>query len=138
MKNKPQLYTWAGLYVLCLIFGFLPVTEQGSSLQIFRLILSVGFFVPAGLLLKTALQNRDSKLLKLLRWVGGISLIGTFLLLIVTILCMVAAEEVGILLQVLLNFINPPLVCGQNYALTLFLWACLFFATFIPEKPRKN
>ncbi|MBO5868455.1 MAG: hypothetical protein J6Q54_06080 [Oscillospiraceae bacterium] len=138
MKNKSQLYTWAGLYVLCLIFGFLPVTEQSSSLQIFRLILSLGFFVPAGLLLTNALQNRDSKLLKLLRRCSGISLIGTFLLLIVTILCMVAAEELGILLQVLLNLINPPLVCGQNYALTLFLWACLFFATFIPKNPQKS
>ena len=127
MNNTTLYYIWGGLYLLCALFGFLPDPE---ALRVFLLILSALFFVPPGWLLVNALRQGDKKLLKLLRYISGGVLAGAFLLLLAGILSVAAPEAVGTFLHILMNLLCPPIVTSGQFALCLFLWGCLFFATF--------
>ena len=48
-----------------------------------------------------------------------------------------AAETTNKLLHVLLALVSAPMLCGQYWAMSLFLWACLLFATFIKQPKEK-
>ena len=135
MKNTTLYYIWGGMYLLCALFGFLPSPDGG--LRVFMRILSLLFFVPPAWLLLNGLRQGDRKLLKLLRYLSAGVLATSLLLLITGILSLAAPEGVGTFLHILMNVLCPPIITSGQYALGLFLWGCLFFATFL-DKFGKN
>lgn len=135
MKNKHLYIIWGGLYCLC--FGFGWFSAPAGVLKGFMLLLSLLFFVPPVWLLVNAFRTKDTRVFRILRWISGMALALTFLILLLSILSLAAPEWVGNFLQVLLNLVSVPLACSGQYALGLFLWACVFFSTFF-VKIRKN
>ena len=129
MKNTVLSYIWGGLWLVCALFGFLP-NPQGA-LEVFLFIVSLLFFVPPGWLLINALWEKNGTLLLWLRRISGGVLAAAFGLLMASILALAAPSWVGTLLHILLNVLCAPLVSGGHYALSLFLWACVFFTTFL-------
>lgn len=137
MKNWKYwlLYgSWLWLYLLCA--GLAHVTEPSSLQSAAMTLLSLVFFVPGVILLVDGLRKGDQKQLRLLRWISIASLGLTLVLLVANVLSALASEILGNVLYELLIFVSVPMVCSRHWVLSLFLWACLLFATFIGRKKK--
>ena len=132
MKNKSLLILWSILYVLCALLGFIP--SPTGFLRVLLALFAVAFFVPAFALLYKALTRSNRKLLGFLRLVSALSLGLTLLALVANFLGVLASEAVGNLLYVLLVLVSAPMVCSGYWVASLFVWACLLFATFLKSK----
>ena len=121
MSNTVLFALWGALYALCAGLGF--VAAPGPALRLLMVLLSLAHFVPAFLL-----NRRGSRrILMLVRNLSLAWLVATGVLLVVNILSVMASETLGNFLHGLLTVISSPLVCSDSWALTIFLWACVFF-----------
>ena len=125
MSNTVLYALWGGLYALCAALGF--VTEPENSLRILMIVLSVGLFVPPFVLSYRAAQKKDRRTLLLVRNLAFWWLVLASVLLVVSFLTVFASERLGNLMHVLLTIVASPMVACGNWALVLFLWACVFF-----------
>lgn len=124
---------WIGMYILCCVLGF--VTTANTFSQVLMFLLSLAFFLPPAWLLYRAKKERDEKTLRLVRRVSLISLGSTTTLLVANFLSVLASSEiVGIVLHYMLALVSVPMLCGGNWIVSLFLWACLLFASLPKRK----
>ena len=134
MKKMILYGSWFCLYVICAILGYIiPVT---TTQQVSMLLLSLVFFVPPAILLIDARRKQDKKVLLTLRWISALSLVLTVIFLVLNVVSALFSEATGELLYELLIFASTPMICSQHWMLSIFLWACLFFAT-IGRKKKK-
>ena len=128
MKEKILYAIWASLYILCVGLG---TVENAVGLGKALLIVSaVIFFLPGGALLYHGLQTGNKKVLQRLRLVCLTSLVLTLILIVANLMSVSASAETGKVLYDLLQLFSAPMLCGQYWALSLFLWACLLMASF--------
>ena len=122
--NRTSFYTaWAGLFILCAGLGFIP--EPAGFLKFLMILLTLGFFAVPGWFL-TWLDKRGDKIhIAVVRNLAAVSLGLTLVLILVNVVSFMAPEWVGNLLHILLIIVSTPMVCGQYWVLSLFLWACL-------------
>ena len=121
MSNTVLYILWGVLYALCAGLGFL--TDPGPALRLLMIALSVCLFLPP-----LALNRKgDRRILALVRNLSAAWLALTALLLVANILSVMASETLGNILHGLLTVISSPLVCSGSWALSIFLWACVFF-----------
>ena len=132
MKKSTLYYLWGGAYILCGLLSL--IGKPSGALQVVMTIFSIGFFVPPAVLLAKAFREDDLKSLKLLRLMSILSLVLTLLLFLLNILSLGWSEAVGNFLYYTLVFLSVPMVCSGHYALSLFLWACVLFSTFLKKK----
>ena len=125
MSNTVLYALWGGLYALCAALGF--ISEPGPALRLLMIILSAALFVPVFVLNYRSAKAGDRRTLELVRNLSLAWLVLTSLLLVLSFLTVFASEWVGELLHSLLTIVGSPLVCSDNWALTIFLWACVFF-----------
>ena len=124
---------WGGMYILCCVLGFLP-EQQGFSYWI-MLVVSVAFFVPPFLLLRQAREQEDTKTVKLVRTLSLVSLGVTTLLLVANVLSVLSSTEaLGTVLYYILAVVSVPMLSSQSWGISLFLWACLLFASLSKRK----
>ena len=133
--KKPVIYgIWAVLYFLCLGLGF--INEAGPFGKTLLVSASLLFFVPPAYLTWLGAKQTDWKLSRnlgiLSLCVLGLSLI----FLILNFLSVNFSSQAGLVLHVLLAMVSVPMFCGQQWALGLFLWACLMIVNF--KKRRSN
>lgn len=121
MSNTVLFALWGALYALCAGLGF--VAAPGPALRLLMLALSLAMFVPPFLLNRKG--NRRVRLL--VRNLSLAWLIATAILLPANFLAALAPEMLGNFLHGLLTVLSSPLVCSDSWALTIFLWACVFF-----------
>ena len=126
MNKKLLLALWGGLFVLCAGLGFIP--EPTGILKALLIILAVGFFVPPILLIHLSHKTRDHRTLALVRNLAIASLVLTVILIIANFLSFAASETLGNILNSVLIIVSCPMICGQYWTLSLFLWACLMIA----------
>lgn len=134
MKKRILYIAWAFFYALCAGLGH--VSQPGDAQSVALTLLSLVFFVPGAILLIDALRSGDRKTLLALRWISGASLGLTLLMLVANVLAVMGSEVLGTVLYELLIFVSVPMVCSRHWVLSLFLWACLLFAT-LPLKKKK-
>ena len=128
MSRKVLYLSWLAAYGIC---GALGLIQPTGGLQAGAMTAcSILFFVPPGILLAKAIKKKDLRTMKLIRLISILCLSLTLTCLIANIAVVTASEAVGNILYMLLNFLSVPMVCSQYYALSLFLWGCLLFATF--------
>ena len=127
MKKKIVSALWVFFYLICALIS--NVEQPDASQSVALTVLSLIFFVPPLILLVDALRDRDRKTLFILRLLSILSLTLTLGALIGNIAIVGASETVGIVLHQVLIFVSVPMVCSQHYALSMFLWGCLLFAT---------
>lgn len=125
MSNTVLYALWGGLYALCAALGF--IAEPKNSMRILMIMLSVGLFVPPFVLSYRAAQKKDRRTLLLVRNLSLSWLVLASVLLIVSFLTVFASETLGNLMHVLLTIVASPMVACGNWALAIFLWACVFF-----------
>ena len=136
MKNKILYLIWGGLFILCALLGFIP--EPEGFLYAVLLITAILFFVPGGLLLYNAYRNNDMVTMVTIRTISLISLIATLIFLILNFLSAEAMDAVGDLLYGFLVIFSAPMVCSQNWLISLFLWACLLMTSISLQKQAKK
>ena len=125
MSNTVLYALWGGVYALCAGLGF--VAEPGPTLRLLMIALSVCLFLPPLILNRRAARTEDRRTLLLVQKLALAWLIATGILLPGNFLSALASEAVGDFLHGLLTVISSPLVCSDSWALTIFLWACVFF-----------
>jgi len=126
--NKTTLYSaWAALFVLTAGLGF--AREAVGSLGWLLTALSVLFFVPPGALLYLARKTGDRPLRLLIRNLCLASLGLTLALLVANFLSVLSSPNLGVFLHSLLTILAAPMICSGYWVLSIFLWACLLFAS---------
>jgi len=135
MTKKYLFVLWGGLFILCAGLGFIP--EPAGFLKGMGTALAVFFFVPGFLLLYRARQQRDRRTAVLIRNLAAASLAVTVLLIVANFLSLGAEKAVGDALYAVLVIVSSPMVCGGNWLLSLFLWACLLVASIDILRKRK-
>lgn len=129
MKQRNIYILWLCLYVICFIAGLIPnPTGFGRVLLIF---ISLGFFVPGGMLLYNAHHQQNRKTLIRLRIISLSSLILTVIFFIVNLLSVFASDVAGTVLHIFLAIVSVPMLAMQYWLGSLFLWSCLFIGTFL-------
>ena len=127
MKKTAIYGIWAGLYCLCVGLGFVPETAGFGK---FLLVLTgLVFFLPPFYLVVAARKAESRKTLTALRLISILSLGMTLVLLVLNFLSVYFSARTGLVLYVLLVMVSAPMACCQYWVLSLFLWACLLFAT---------
>ncbi len=133
MSRKGKLaLAWGILYVICTIFGFID-TKNGFLQAIFALV-SIGFFLPGGILLYEAVGENDRRTALRIRYLSITSLCLTILMFIGNVLSLPASEAVGDRMYALLVLVSTPMISSQMWVISLFLWACLLMGSFIKKK----
>ncbi len=128
MKERVLYIAWAVLYAICAALGFYGEAE-GFGKVLFVLTALI-FFLPGAGLLILGYREKNRKILRRVRIISAVSLALTLLFLIANV-AVAAAEATNRLLHVLLVLVSAPMLCGQYWVMSLFLWACLLFATFV-------
>ena len=123
MKKETYFALWGGLFIACVGLGFVPAPQ--GFLKWLLVGLAVAFFVPPMLLAREAARKKDRLMLRLLRNLSIASLLMTVLILIGNFLTVAASETLGNAMYILLVVVSSPMVCGQYWLLSLFLWAFL-------------
>ena len=134
MKEKVLYCAWAILYAICAALGFYG-EAQGVG-RVFFVLTALIFFLPGIGLVVIGLGQQNKKVLRIVRIASVVSLCLTLGLLVANMATVNMSEKVGNLLHVLLVLVSTPMMCGQYWVMSLFLWACLLFATFL--KPKSN
>ena len=135
MKMKPTWLMWLYMFILCAVLGFIP--GPVGFLKFLLVVIAIGFFVP-GFVLLTKADHRDD--LKTIRTVRNISIVALVLAVVMILLNFASAllsKVWGTVLYYVMVVLASPLVCGQYWVLTLFLWACLMFYAISLLKKRK-
>lgn len=132
MKKNVLFCIWLVLYAICAGLGFLenPQGLQKAALMAISLI----FFIPGVILLVDSILKKDKKTLCILRWVSGLSLGLTTLAIIANVFSVFGSAALGSTLYAILILVSVPMVSGQLWFVSLFLWACLFFTTIWARK----
>lgn len=128
MKERVLYIAWAVLYAICVALGFYGEAE-GFGKVLFVLTALI-FFLPGAGLLILGYREKNRKILRRVRIISAVSLALTLIFLIANV-AVAAAEATNRLLHVLLVLVSAPMLCGQYWVMSLFLWACLLFATFV-------
>ena len=136
MKKQYLFALWGGLFILCAAFGFIPT--PGNALKIIMTLLSVAFFIPAGLLLRLSSQTGDCHTAALIRNLAIASLSLTLIFIVANFLSVLSSEALGNFLHSVLIVVSVPMICSQYWVLSLFLWACLMIGAMQILRQKKN
>lgn len=128
MKEKLLYAAWACLYILCVGLGFVP-NPVGFG-KFLLIATGVIFFLPGWMLLYESWQTGNAQIRVRVRILSVLSLSLTLGLIIANFFSVNASTEVGNLLYELLALVSAPMLCAQSWVLSMFLWACLLFASF--------
>ena len=123
MTKNTLFALWGGLFLLCAGLGFLP---EPNLLTTLAALLS---FVPPAILLYHAQKEADIHTLKLVRNLAALSLGLTALLLVLNFMTALSSEALGTAVHYILVVVSSPMVCSGNWAVSMFLWACLLMVS---------
>ena len=134
MKERILYIAWAMLYAICAALGFYGEAEGFG--KVLFVATAVIFFLPGIGLVVLGHREGDKKILRRVRIISASVLALTLIFLIANVAVAAITETTNKLLHVFLALVSAPMLCGQYWALSLFLWACLLFATFVnlPDK----
>lgn len=136
MKKNVLCALWGGMFILCAGLGFIP-NPQGAVKGLLTAI-AVCFFVPPALLLYQSNQEKDTHALQLIRNLSLLSLGFSLAGILLNILSATGSEALGNVLYSVLIIVSSPMICCGNWALSLFLWACLLMESLTLLKKGKK
>ena len=134
MKEHKLYFLWALLYALTAGLGFLPNPPEWAKALL--ILLTIGFFVPGGLLLWNG--RKDAHTVHTVLGLSMASLSASLIFLVANLASTRAGNVVGVALHVLLCVFSAPMFCGQYWVLGLFGWSCLFCAALEARRKLKK
>lgn len=137
MKDTTLLLIWGLLGALCAGLGFIP--EPAGFGKWVLVLLALLFFLPGAVLLLRGIRREDRKAVVRIRRISLASLGLTLLLLMGNLLSVDGSQLLGDLAYGLLALVSVPMLCGQYWWMSLFLWGALLTASLLyaPKKPKK-
>ena len=135
MKKSVVYAIWGVLYALCMVLGFVP-NPSGFG-KILLILSSLIFFLPGFYLAYLGKKENSRKTMRALRLISGSMLLLSTLLIVLNFLSVSYSAQTGLVLHVLLVMFTVPMVCGQIWSLSLFLWACILMLS-LPESKKKS
>ena len=136
VKDSTLYKIWGAFCILCAVLGFIP--EPNGLVKALLVLLAVIFFLPGALLLQRGIKEKNKARLCFLRNLSLLSLGLTLLMLVINFLSVAGGEVTGALLYGLLVVVSTPMVCGQYWIVSLFLWACMLMTTLSYLKKLKK
>ena len=128
MKTKTLWLSWIYLFTLCGALGFIP--NPPTFLKVLLVMVSICFFVPGFLLLKT----KEPKTLKIIFWLS----IGSLSLTLITVILNFASALMnpiwGTVFYIIMGILSTPMLCSQVWVLSLFGWALLMSSCIFAKK----
>ena len=119
---------WLCLYILCVGLG--TVEEVAGIGKVLFILTALIFFVPGVYLLWLGRQEGDKRILRGVRICAICSLSLTVIVFCANVIAVGASSSVGNTLNDVLNLVSAPMFCMQYWIVSIFLWACLFSASF--------
>ena len=126
MTNLFLFIAWCVLYVLCAGLGC--IAAPTGLIYGLCILASLLFFVPPAILLHRAIKTGDQRTVKHIVRISVIWLIVTPMMIICNFLSVGASALAGTILYYLMIVATSPMICGQIWVLSIFLWACLLMA----------
>ena len=138
VKKSVVYAIWGVLYCICVGLGF--VQEPAGFGKILLVLTSLIFFLPPAYLLWQARKEKSRKTVLVLRLLSGSVLLLSLLLIILNFMSVNWSAQAGLVMYVLLVMFTAPMVCGQYWALSLFLWACILMVSLkrLPGQTRPD
>lgn len=133
LRDDRLYWCWAGLFVLTGALSLLAPEAEGFG-RALLLMLTAGFFLPPWLILTKAKKTGDRRNVRIIRYLALASLAATTGLFCAGIYSLGAGQGMGNAIHVLMAIVCAPLMCGNYYALPMFLWATLLFGSFAKNK----
>lgn len=131
MKKKSVVYAvWAVWYLICMFLA-LGKTPEGWAMAPFVLV-GLLFFVPPFYLLY--LSKKDAKTIKLVRTISIVSLATFVVLYALNIMSVNWSAAIGTALYYMMVVLCAPIMCGQFFIVSLYLWGCLLWACILMLK----
>lgn len=127
MTKRTLYIAWGALFVICAGLGFIPAPKGAAYWSMF--LFSLVFFVPPTILLYKAIKGGDRVEVKRIFTICLSSLGATLLALVVNFLSVDASLIAGTIVYYVLIVVSSPMVCGQIWVSSLFLWGCLLTAS---------
>lgn len=128
MTKKKLYISWGGMFVICAALGFIPEPKGAAYWSMF--LFSLIFFVPPTILLYKAIKGSDRKELQRIRAISLTSLGLTLAALVLNFLSVDATAAAGTAVYYILIVVSSPMICGQIWVVSLFLWGCLLTASW--------
>ena len=123
MRNRFLYIAWGVMYAICAGLGFIPNPQGAASgLMVFFCLV---FFLPPAILLYRAVKAGDMKAISRFRTISLTWLIVTTCAICVNILSVTSTLLVGRVVYYILILVTAPMICGQSWILSIFLWALL-------------
>ncbi len=132
MKTRHWYWIWGAMFIVCAALGFLRQEQESPGW--WYTAVSVLFFLPPAAILARSRKEGDIRSLKTLRYLAGASLGITALGLVLNFLSVRWGETAGDILHSILAVVSTPMMASGFWALSLFLWACLWVASGSPSK----
>ena len=127
MKKSVVYGIWAAIYCICVGLGFVPnPTGLGKALLVMSSLIC---FLPPFYLYWLARKEKCRKTMLVLRLISGGILTLSALLISLNFLSVYFSAHTGLILYVMLVMFTAPMMCGQYWVLSLFLWACVFMVS---------
>lgn len=131
--NDHILYTlWAAIFSLTAVLGLL-FPEASGALRWVLTAVSVVFFVPPWMILTRAKGERNTKNIRLIRYLALASLGLTLVLLVLNLSSANHSDAMGLALNTALAIVSAPMLCSNFFVLPIFLWGCLLADTFVKK-----
>ena len=127
MKTRHWYWIWGAMFIVCAALGFLRQEQESPGW--WYTAVSVLFFLPPAAILAHSRKEGDIRSLKILRYLAGASLGITALGLVLNFLSVRWGEAAGDILHSILAVVSTPMMASGFWALSLFLWACLWVAS---------
>ena len=126
--TKGRLYIiWAAMFVLCAELGVVP--NPGGTTYAALFILAILFFVAPFVLTYRAIKDGDVPEIKRIFTIGLVWLGLTLVMLALNFLSVGFTAMGGKFVYWLLIVFSTPMICGQVWVVSIFLWGCLLSAT---------
>ncbi len=127
MKLRKYYIAWAALFAICAGLGFIrkPEGMAYAGMVIFALV----FFIPPAVILTKAIHRDRKKDIRAVLLISLSSLVLTLITLVLNFLSVEASALTGDVLYGILTVVSAPMICGQIWVMSLFLWGCLLTAS---------
>lgn len=135
MNTKLLYGFWAAFYILCVGLG--TFEEPEGLLKIAMVCLAVLFFLPGGYLLWDAITRGKRRSVLTIRLISASSLVLTLAALIAFFITTATENAAAAVLYEVLILVSSPMICGQYWFISLFLWACLLCGSFVKPKSKQ-
>ena len=118
---------WAGMFVLTAWLGFVPPVDNETAV-VYRILTGL-FFLPPWMIMLKGRNEGNLKHGKVIKYLCLASLGATMVLMALNVLSINWSESVGTALNAALTIVSAPMVCGQGYFLSLFMWGTLLMGS---------